>query len=57
MPRSVVRKMLNSFMKCEQCGDRMLIKHLDEHVRKALLHAPTKAKKSKKSKEGKPNDK
>lgn len=46
-PRAALRKMLNSFTRCEKCGDRMLVKNLDEHMRKALLHVPEKAKKSK----------
>lgn len=46
-PRATLRKMLNSFTRCDKCGERMLLKNLDAHVRKALLHAPEKAKKSK----------
>jgi hypothetical protein len=38
MPRSMVRKLLNTFTKCRDCGDRLLYKNLDAHVRKALLH-------------------
>lgn len=45
MPRSVVRKLLNTYVKCQDCGDRMLTKNLDEHMRKALLHSKAKAKK------------
>lgn len=44
-PRSVVRRLLNSWAKCEYCGDRLLVKNLDEHVRKALLHKKTRVKK------------
>jgi hypothetical protein len=38
MPRPIMRKLLNTFVKCPDCGDRMLQKNLDAHVRKALLH-------------------
>lgn len=44
MPRSVVRRLLNTYVKCKDCGDRMLAKNMDAHVRKALLHSATKAK-------------
>lgn len=48
MPRATVRKLLNQFTRCENCGDRLLYKNLNAHVHKALLHSVPKAKVKKK---------
>ena len=42
LPRSVVRRLLNTFIHCPDCGDRMLQKNLDAHVHKALKHGKKK---------------
>jgi hypothetical protein len=47
-PRSVVRRFLNTFVTCEDCGDRMLYKNLPAHIHKALKHQKPKAKRKKK---------
>jgi len=41
-PRSVTRKMMGLMVQCEECGDKMLMRNLNAHVTKALMHAPPK---------------
>lgn len=42
VPRSIRRKTLNLFVKCPDCGDRLLAKNLNYHVLKALKHKKPK---------------
>lgn len=44
-PRSLKRIYANTFVKCEDCGDRLLRKNLPAHVHKALLHVKKGKKK------------
>jgi len=44
-PRSVVRRILNTFINCPDCGDKMLTKNLSAHQHKAWLHKEPKRKK------------
>jgi uncharacterized C2H2 Zn-finger protein len=50
MPRTTTRRLMNQLVRCSECGDRMLLKNLNAHVAKALLHKPDKSQPKRKTK-------